>query len=534
MDRTTRRSTAALAAGVALLVAAWLAGSAPAGTAKAGAASQTTKKGGTFVVELSTDIDYIDPQLDYLSSGWELQYAVACKLFNYPDKDGASGSQLVPEVAQGQPIVSKDGRTYTFKLRNTFRFADGSRVTAKSFADAINRVAQPSLQSPASSFIDIIQGADAVLAGRAKTVSGVTASGSTLTIKLTKPAPDLLPRLAMPFFQAITPSLAANSDPAGVDTFSGCGPYTVVSRTPNRSILLKRNPYYKGSRPANVDAIDVRIGNSLQVIEQDVESGQTDYAAQGLDPASWKKLSDKYGVNKGRVFIRPSLSVQYLAMNFDRPLLKNNLALRKAVNQAIDRRALLAQSGFGAGVRADHILPPGVPGAAELPNGSLYPLKAPNLKKAKELAQDHLGDGKAVLWTSNRGAAPLQAQIYQYNLKQIGLDVDIQLLARAVQITREGVRGADFDFTTESWFAMVASAKAEAALQSLSGNFAQWLNDEVVNTSALANVFMTLADNKVTLVSIRSVGQQTEQAFLDLVEKEESRGFSRVYQSEAA
>jgi ABC-2 type transport system ATP-binding protein len=60
--------------------------------------------------------------------------------------------------------------------------------------------------------------------------------------------------------------------------------------------------------------------------------------------------------------------------------------------------------------------------------------------------------------------------------------------------------------------------------------------DDVNNTSALANVFMTLADNKVTLISIRSVGQQTEQAFLDLVEKEESRGFARAYQqaSEAA
>jgi ABC-2 type transport system ATP-binding protein len=54
--------------------------------------------------------------------------------------------------------------------------------------------------------------------------------------------------------------------------------------------------------------------------------------------------------------------------------------------------------------------------------------------------------------------------------------------------------------------------------------------DDINNTSALANVFMTLADNKVTLVSIRSVGQQTEQAFLDLVEKEESRGFARAYQ----
>jgi ABC-2 type transport system ATP-binding protein len=60
------------------------------------------------------------------------------------------------------------------------------------------------------------------------------------------------------------------------------------------------------------------------------------------------------------------------------------------------------------------------------------------------------------------------------------------------------------------------------------------LNDDTTNTSALANVFMTLADSKVTLVSIRSVGQQTEQAFLDLVEKEESRGFARAYQMEEA
>jgi ABC-2 type transport system ATP-binding protein len=55
------------------------------------------------------------------------------------------------------------------------------------------------------------------------------------------------------------------------------------------------------------------------------------------------------------------------------------------------------------------------------------------------------------------------------------------------------------------------------------------LADDAVNTSALANAFMTLADNKVNLVSIRSVGQQTEQAFLDLVEKEASKGFSRAY-----
>ncbi len=57
------------------------------------------------------------------------------------------------------------------------------------------------------------------------------------------------------------------------------------------------------------------------------------------------------------------------------------------------------------------------------------------------------------------------------------------------------------------------------------------MTEEANNTAALANVFMTLADNKVTLVSVRTVGQQTEQAFLDLVEKEEARGFARAYQN---
>jgi ABC-2 type transport system ATP-binding protein len=57
------------------------------------------------------------------------------------------------------------------------------------------------------------------------------------------------------------------------------------------------------------------------------------------------------------------------------------------------------------------------------------------------------------------------------------------------------------------------------------------LHDEAVCSAALATVMMTLNDSKITLLSIRSVGQQTEQAYLDLVEKEESRGFARIYRS---
>jgi ABC-2 type transport system ATP-binding protein len=60
------------------------------------------------------------------------------------------------------------------------------------------------------------------------------------------------------------------------------------------------------------------------------------------------------------------------------------------------------------------------------------------------------------------------------------------------------------------------------------------LGDETPNAALLAQLFQVLADHKVTLVTVRSVGMQTEQAYLDLVEKEEQRGFARLYQAAEA
>src|SRR5437868_4024361 len=60
-----------------------------------------------------------------------------------------------------------------------------------------------------------------------------------------------------------------------------------------------------------------------------------------------------------------------------------------------------------------------------------------------------------------------------------------------------------------------------------------YLQDDVSTAATLSSVLHALHEGKASLVSIRSVGQQTEQAFLDLVEKEESRGFARIYREAA-
>ncbi|MFO0805593.1 MAG: ABC transporter ATP-binding protein [Gemmataceae bacterium] len=88
-----------------------------------------------------------------------------------------------------------------------------------------------------------------------------------------------------------------------------------------------------------------------------------------------------------------------------------------------------------------------------------------------------------------------------------------------------------------------AITKCVAALRNLPG-FTQVLlrqrrleiklGDDVPNTALLGQLFNLLNDSKVTIITVRSVGMQTEQAYLDLVEREESRGFARLYKDAEA
>jgi len=412
-------------------------------------ASSTVRQGGTFNVDLSTDTDYTDPALAYLSSSWEMEYATGLKLMNYPDVNGPRSSQLVPEAAAGFPRVTNNGKSYDFNVKAGFtKFSNGQPVTAANFKAALERIADPKMQSPAAAFMSDIVGAQAVIDGKASSISGVKVQGSHLVISLTKPSPDFLSRIAMPFFSAIPVNLP--HDPNGVDTPPSAGPYYVASRDPNKSIVLKRNPYYKGKRPANPNQIVYTIGNSLEAIRLRVEQGASDYAAQGLPPAAYAEVAQKYGINKGQFWVKPILNTAYVALNTSRALFKDNVQLRKAVNYAVDRRALLAQAGYLAGKRTDQILPPGMAGFRD---ANLYPLKGPDLATAKKLAQGHTRDGKVVLYSSNRSPGPLYAQVLEFNLKQIGLDVETKLFSRAVQIQKEGTRGEPFDMTVESWLA---------------------------------------------------------------------------------
>jgi len=450
MHRRLMLSIAMLAIGASLLAATATAGSS--GASGPAASSGQAQKGGTFRYSLDTDIDYVDPALAYYTISWQIEYATTSMLMNYPDKPAPQGSRLVPEVAAGFPAISKDGKTYTFNLKRTYRFSNGARVTAANYAAAINRNLNPKMASPAQPFIEDIVGAKAVIDGNAARASGVKAlSPYRLQIRLTKRAPDLLSRLAMPFFAPIPTNLPINPDGISAPVV-GSGPYYIAKWEPKRAITMLRNRFYTGPRPHNVNRIEFDIGLPLATIRLNIESNSTDFGP--VPPAAHAELGQKYGVRKGspgQYFVNPSAAFRYLAMNHDRPLFggsaAGNIGLKKAVNNAIDRIAMINQRGAYAGVINDQYMPPSMRG---FQNAAIYPSR-PNVARARSLAQGNLRGGKGVFYTCNTGPCVPTAQIVQDNLKAIGLDMEIKTFPRAVQFTKSGTRGEPFDMSLEGW-----------------------------------------------------------------------------------
>lgn len=121
-------SLVALLAGCGLLAASALA-----------SARQAPPAGVFRIIWDRYDIDHVDPAFAHSPKSWTLMYATGAMLFNYPDAPAPRGSWLQPEVAAAFPQISRDGKTYTVRLKRTYRFSDGRPVTAASFAVAINR-----------------------------------------------------------------------------------------------------------------------------------------------------------------------------------------------------------------------------------------------------------------------------------------------------------------------------------------------------------------------------------------------------------
>ena len=381
-------------------------------------------------IRASTPRDVLsgDPQSPTNVHSSEVDYATCANLLGYPDAGGLAGASLRPDVAAAMPTASRDGRTYTFRIRRGFRFSPPSNeeVTAETFRRSIERAVSHPFAGFGDSVVGDIAGEKSFRAGNATHISGLVARGDTLQITLVKPSGSFLTRISMPFFCPVprgTPKQPASHVP-------GDGPYYVASVATGRTVLLQ-NPNYGGSRPRRAARIVFESGTPTPQAVTLTDRGELDYLPPDFDSNSLLGVSGaldrRYGpasaaarAGDERYLHLPIPAEDAVVFNATRPLFRD-VRVRRAVEYALDRRRLSASY---ADLPTDGIVPPAVPGFGP---AHVYPL-TPDLVKARRLA-GHTRRRAVLYYCTNgpfggTGHAHVAA-IIRANLARIGISVSI-------------------------------------------------------------------------------------------------------------
>src|SRR5947209_3624408 len=251
-------------------------------------------------VEMSSEFDSLDPTFAYSPISWQLEYATCEKLFDYPDREGRAGTQLVPEASDGWPRVSADGMTYVFRIRPRIRSNLGHELTAANFATTIKRVLNPRSPSPGAFYVD---------GSRGPGIASVAARGRILTIYLDAPYAGLPAVLSTPFFCAEPTGLPPDPVETPIESW---GPYYVAAGTRLKLLTLAVNPNYRGQRLHRPAKIVYSAGPLPNALLTDIEHGGADYTPGELPADAYGDLAARYGVNRTRFFMRPTMSADYL------------------------------------------------------------------------------------------------------------------------------------------------------------------------------------------------------------------------------
>ena len=221
----------------------------------------------------------MDPALYYTVAAYQLTNYVWTGLVGYKHENGPGGATLVPYLAESMPKISADGKNYKFTLREGLKYSNGKPVKASDFRYTIERDFK--MDSPGVGFYSDITGVSGVN-GFATTkkghISGIVTNDAnrTIEIKLDQPRGDFLYILAMEFSHFVPAGTPASDQ--STHPIPATGPYMLQSYSPNRSIVLVRNPNYNDQIPTmptgNPDKVEATIITDPVAAYQRVVSGQ--------------------------------------------------------------------------------------------------------------------------------------------------------------------------------------------------------------------------------------------------------------------
>jgi len=330
----------------------------------------------------------------------------------------------VPDIAQRWQ-VSDDGRTYTFYLRSDVRFHNGEEVKAEDFKYSWQRACYPETWSQtAATYLGDIIGVEEVLAGETREISGVkVVDDYTLQVTIDAPKAYFLSKLTYPTAFVVD---RANVESGGEWWWepNGTGAFKLRQWDANSLLVLEKNELYYGEL-AKVDFVVFQLWGGMPM--NMYETGKIDVT--GVYRSYIDKVTDESGPFHRELVVVPELSFFYIGFDCSKPPF-DDVNIRCAFSQAIDKDKLASLVFKGMVERADGILPPGMPGFNEDLSGLNY-----DVNEAKELiSASKYGDVSELppitITTAGWGgliSPELEAIVHQWR-QNLGVEVKVRQL----------------------------------------------------------------------------------------------------------
>jgi len=367
-----------------------------------GQALAAPTSGGSVTIANTATPDCLDPQKTALSASFFVFSSVVDPLFTIDDH-----GHIRPNLATSYTFGA-DGTTLTVSLRHGVRFSNGDSFDASAVKYTFDRALNPATKSPATA------------PSLAALKSTQVVNPYTVRLVLKTPYRPLLTQLAGAYQGILDPKA-----PPTCQSVVGTGPFKVQSVGPGfSSVTVVRNPYHSfetpwahNQGPAYLDRIVFNsiVSNATSV--SDLLSGGADISV--VLGTQLNRVQGNTGVVRHNV---PGQGEDYLGYNTAHAPF-NQVAVRRAVAQAIDRKALVTAAFSGLATPAYSPIPTTLPFYDKA-----APSYAPRYDVAaaqQALAGTNATHGRYTLLVPSEEPLPQAAELIQAELGQVGINVSI-------------------------------------------------------------------------------------------------------------
>ncbi|MGJ7912461.1 ABC transporter substrate-binding protein [Neobacillus sp. LXY-1] len=375
-------------------------------------ASPKSKAGGSVVVTIPQDLDFLDPHLAEAAGTREVLFNVFEGLLK-PNHLG----ELKPAIAESYTI-SEDGLNYTFKIRDGVKFHNGKTLTSKDVKFSYSKLAGLGTGKPLYSTFSNVKDIEAP-------------DDKTVIIHLKVNEAGFLTALTA----AIIPYGYEDNNKKPI----GTGPFKFVEYKAGQSLTLAKNEDYYVKGVPYLNQVEFRIIPDPETAFLAFQSGEID-----IYPRIGTEKAEQLGTGF-KTISSPQNLVQLLAFNHAKKPL-NDIKVRQAINYAVNVDEIIKGVALGKGTKIGSNLSPVL---SQYFNKTLVDAYPTDIKKAKQLLQEAGVKDGFNLTITVPSVYPFHvdtAQVIAQQLAKVGIRAKIETVEWGVWLDRV-YKGRDYEAT---------------------------------------------------------------------------------------